>query len=184
MRGIALALAAALATAVAVAVVVRGSSPGTANASSHREAPLISQDPSADNTDLYAFRSPDKPDTVTIVSNWIPGEDPAAQRRGRERRLDAVRQRRRGLGERPELVAAAFAGREVLLVRVTLALVQRVEGVRRRQLVDGLVRHGSLSGAGSRRSSCSRARPLNIRLLIVPRGCPSLSASSDWLKPP
>ncbi len=78
MRGIALALAAALATAVAVAVVVRGSSPGTANASSHREAPLISQDPSADNTDLYAFRSPDKPDTVTIMSNWIPGEDPGA----------------------------------------------------------------------------------------------------------
>ncbi len=78
MRGIALALAAALATAVAVAVVVRGSSPGTANASSHREAPLISQDPSADNTDLYAFRSPDKPDAVTIVSNWIPGEDPGA----------------------------------------------------------------------------------------------------------
>ena len=78
MRGIALALAAALATAVAVAVVVRGSSPGSANASSHREAPLISQDPSADNTDLYAFRSPDKPDTVTILSNWIPGEDPAA----------------------------------------------------------------------------------------------------------
>ena len=34
--------------------------------------------PSADNTDLYAFRSPDRPDTVTIVSNWIPGEDPAA----------------------------------------------------------------------------------------------------------
>ena len=47
-------------------------------ASSHREAPLISEDPSADNTDLYAFRSPDKPNTLTIVSNWIPGEDPAA----------------------------------------------------------------------------------------------------------
>jgi hypothetical protein len=78
MRGIALALAAALAAAVAVAVAVRGSGPGAATASSHREAPLISQDPSADNTDLYAFRSPDKPDTVTIVSNWIPGEDPAA----------------------------------------------------------------------------------------------------------
>ena len=78
MRGIALALAAGLAAAVAVAVVVRGSGPGAARASSHREAPLISQDPSADNTDLYAFRSPDKPDTVTILSNWIPGEDPAA----------------------------------------------------------------------------------------------------------
>ncbi|HEY7290048.1 MAG TPA: DUF4331 domain-containing protein [Vicinamibacterales bacterium] len=47
------------------------------HASSHREAPLISQDPTADNTDLYAFRSPDKPDTVTIVANYIPLESPA-----------------------------------------------------------------------------------------------------------
>ena len=52
--------------------------PSSSNASSHREAPLISEDPTADNTDLYAFRSPDKPSTFTIVSNWIPGEDPAA----------------------------------------------------------------------------------------------------------
>ena len=46
-------------------------------ASSHREAPLISQDPAADNTDLYAFVSPDRPDTVTIVANYIPLESPA-----------------------------------------------------------------------------------------------------------
>src|SRR5262245_5459784 len=46
-------------------------------ASSHREAPLISQDPMADNTDVYAFRSPDRPDTVTIVANYIPLESPA-----------------------------------------------------------------------------------------------------------
>ena len=46
--------------------------------SSHREAPEISKDPVADNTDVYAFRSPDKPNTVTILSDWIPGEDPAA----------------------------------------------------------------------------------------------------------
>jgi uncharacterized protein DUF4331 len=46
-------------------------------ASSHREAPLISQDPTADNTDLYAFRSPDRPDTVTIIANYIPLESPA-----------------------------------------------------------------------------------------------------------
>jgi hypothetical protein len=46
-------------------------------ASSHREAPFISQDPTADNTDLYAFVSPDKPDTVTIVANYIPLEEPA-----------------------------------------------------------------------------------------------------------
>src|SRR6266498_3665437 len=53
-------------------------SPSPGNASSHREAPLISEDPSADNTDLFVFRSPDKPSTFTIISNLIPGEDPAA----------------------------------------------------------------------------------------------------------
>ncbi|HEX6673952.1 MAG TPA: DUF4331 domain-containing protein [Actinomycetes bacterium] len=46
-------------------------------ASSHREAQLISEDPVADNTDTYVFRSPDRPDTVTIVGNWIPLEEPA-----------------------------------------------------------------------------------------------------------
>ena len=46
-------------------------------ASSHREAPLISEDPVADNTDTYAFVSPDNPDTVTLVANWIPFELPA-----------------------------------------------------------------------------------------------------------
>jgi hypothetical protein len=45
-------------------------------ASSHREAPLISDDPLADNTDLYAFRSPDDPGTVTIIANYIPFELP------------------------------------------------------------------------------------------------------------
>jgi hypothetical protein len=45
--------------------------------SSHREAPSISQDPVADNTDLYAFVSPDRPDTVTFIANYIPLEGPA-----------------------------------------------------------------------------------------------------------
>src|SRR5262252_8964939 len=45
--------------------------------SSHREAPEISKDPVADSTDLYAFVSPDRPDTVTIIANYIPLEDPA-----------------------------------------------------------------------------------------------------------
>jgi len=45
-------------------------------ASSHREAPLISNDPLADNTDLYAFRSPDDTNTVTIIANYIPFELP------------------------------------------------------------------------------------------------------------
>jgi len=48
-----------------------------AGASSHREAPAISKDPSADNTDVYAFVSPDKPDTVTLVADYIPFEEPA-----------------------------------------------------------------------------------------------------------
>jgi hypothetical protein len=45
--------------------------------SSHREAPEISKDPVADSTDLYAFVSPDKPDTVTIIANYVPLESPA-----------------------------------------------------------------------------------------------------------
>ncbi len=44
---------------------------------SHREGPSISRDPVADNTDLYAFISPDKPSTVTIIANYIPAEEPA-----------------------------------------------------------------------------------------------------------
>ncbi|MGB0931894.1 MAG: DUF4331 domain-containing protein, partial [Chitinophagales bacterium] len=45
-------------------------------ASSHREAPLISNDPLADNTDVYAFVSPDDPNSVTIIANYIPAELP------------------------------------------------------------------------------------------------------------
>ncbi|HEX2914395.1 MAG TPA: DUF4331 domain-containing protein [Chloroflexia bacterium] len=51
--------------------------PTVTQASSHREAPLISQDPVADATDLYSFVSPDRPDTVTFITNWIPYENPA-----------------------------------------------------------------------------------------------------------
>jgi hypothetical protein len=45
--------------------------------SSHREAPEISKDPVADSTDLYAFVSPDKPDTVTLIANYIPLQLPS-----------------------------------------------------------------------------------------------------------
>ncbi len=45
--------------------------------SSHREAPAISKDPVADNTDLYAFVSPDDASKVTILANYIPLEEPA-----------------------------------------------------------------------------------------------------------
>ena len=44
--------------------------------SSHREAPESSKDPVADNTDTYCFVSPDRPDTVTMITNYIPLEDP------------------------------------------------------------------------------------------------------------
>jgi len=45
-------------------------------ASSHREAPLIAYDPQADNTDLYAFRSPTDSSKIIIIANYIPFEAP------------------------------------------------------------------------------------------------------------
>jgi hypothetical protein len=48
------------------------------HASSHREAPLISQDPNADNTDVYSFVSPRNSDRVTLISNFIPLQAPQA----------------------------------------------------------------------------------------------------------
>jgi hypothetical protein len=45
--------------------------------SSHREAPEISKDPVADSSDLYAFVSPDHPDTVTLIANYVPLQLPA-----------------------------------------------------------------------------------------------------------
>src|SRR5438046_7943797 len=64
-------------TALGLGALLLSPAVPAARASSHREAPLISQDPNADNTDLYAFVSPDRPDTVTIVANYIPLEEPA-----------------------------------------------------------------------------------------------------------
>jgi hypothetical protein len=49
---------------------------GPSVASSHREAPLTAGDPKIDNTDVYAFTSPDKHDTVTLIANWLPFEEP------------------------------------------------------------------------------------------------------------
>ena len=46
-------------------------------ASSHREAPLISTDPLADNTDLYAFKSPTNAENIVLIANYIPFEHPA-----------------------------------------------------------------------------------------------------------
>ena len=70
--------------AIGAAAFVGATGPSGATASSHREAPLISDDPAADNTDIYAFVSPNDPTTsfdesttVTILANYIPFEDPA-----------------------------------------------------------------------------------------------------------
>ncbi len=77
-RGVLLLVLVASAGALALAFAMfRGSGPSSAAASSHREAPVISEDPTADNTDVYAFVSPDRPDSVTIVANYIPLEEPA-----------------------------------------------------------------------------------------------------------
>ena len=51
--------------------------PCAARASSHREAPAISQDPTVDDTDPYAFVSPEDPTKVVLVGNWIPAEEPS-----------------------------------------------------------------------------------------------------------
>src|SRR5215210_4794467 len=67
----------ALAAAAAVAAAASAVPVTGVFGSSHREAPQIMLDPSADNTDLYAFIAPDAPDKLTIVANFIPLEDPA-----------------------------------------------------------------------------------------------------------
>src|SRR3954447_8217082 len=61
-------LAALLATALAVSLSF---------GSSHREAPNTAADPTADDTDVYAYVANDATDSLTVVANWIPFEDPA-----------------------------------------------------------------------------------------------------------
>ncbi len=68
--------AAAVAVAALAGTGMAGLGGGVANASSHREAPLTAGDPQHDNTDVYAFTSPDKSNTVTLIANWIPFEEP------------------------------------------------------------------------------------------------------------
>lgn len=63
--------------ALIVLGVARWSSAPWLEASSHREAPLVAKDPAVDATDLYAFRSPDDLDKITLIANWIPFEEPA-----------------------------------------------------------------------------------------------------------
>ena len=79
MRKLALILLAPVAAAGRCSPLIHGGGPAAGSASSHREAPLIARGSRARTTRTCTRScSPDKPDTVTIVSNWIPGEDPAA----------------------------------------------------------------------------------------------------------
>jgi len=75
-KGILATLSSVTMIAVALALLVVGGTPARSLASSHREAPFISSDPEADNTDVYAFVSPDVTNTVTIVANYMPFEEP------------------------------------------------------------------------------------------------------------
>ena len=79
-------------------------------ASSHREAPLISGAPQYDNTDVYAFVSPDDPDTVTMIANWIPFEEPAGGPNfypfAKDAQVLSIRNARRYRGDRLLRVAA------------------------------------------------------------------------------
>jgi len=69
-----IAILAAGATAASSAALL---APGTSSASSHREAPYTLSDPQADNTDTYAFVSPDNPNTVTLAANFQGFQEPA-----------------------------------------------------------------------------------------------------------
>ena len=71
MRTVSALLTGVVAASAATAMLL---APSLVGASSHREAPLISMDPNADLTDLYAFVSPDRPDTVTLIADVIPFE--------------------------------------------------------------------------------------------------------------
>src|SRR5215207_1264992 len=68
MRKLLLVLVALAASAIVVPLGI---------SSSHREAPGISLDPSAHNTDTYAWTAKDAPGALTVAANWIPGEVPA-----------------------------------------------------------------------------------------------------------
>ncbi len=66
-----------VAAIIAIALVGAFATVQISQASSHREAPLISGDPKADATDLFAFVSPDSSSTATLIANYLPFEEPA-----------------------------------------------------------------------------------------------------------
>src|SRR5919198_945692 len=125
---------------------------------------------------------PQRDDVRTLAPCLL--QDAGAELGRRQRRLDSVGECAGRVRQRRELVAAALAAREVRLVLARVLGVEGVERVGSGQVVEGVGFHAVSPLPGSASSSRRRARPVNILLLIVPTGCPSLSASSDWLKPP
>jgi hypothetical protein len=67
----------AAAASIAVGAGLFALAPLTGGASSHREAPLVAADPQIDTTDVWAFVSEDRPNTVSIIASWIPFQEPA-----------------------------------------------------------------------------------------------------------
>ncbi len=70
-------MVAGIAAFLSLGLAVSALAPTRGDASSHREAPFTASEPQIDNTDVYAFTSPDNPAMVTLISNWIPFEEPA-----------------------------------------------------------------------------------------------------------
>jgi hypothetical protein len=70
-------VAVAVVAASLAAAMLGGLGPMPGIASSHREAPLVAADPQIDTTDVWAFVSEDRPETVTIVASWLPFQEPA-----------------------------------------------------------------------------------------------------------
>ncbi len=66
----------ALISALVAALAAGALAVSLSTGSSHREAPLSSMDPTADDTDIYAFTARDAPGALTVVANWLPFEDP------------------------------------------------------------------------------------------------------------
>jgi len=67
----------AVVSLVVMAMLV-GPAPTSSSAASHREAPLISMDPTADITDFFMFRSYEAgmDDKIVLIMDVIPGEEP------------------------------------------------------------------------------------------------------------
>ena len=130
--------------------------------SSHREAPEISKDPVADNADVYAFVSPDKPDTVTIITNYVPLAGPGGRPellRVRRRRplLDLHRQRRR---------RASPTSTYQFRFRLDAAEPEHVPLQHRARSARSTTRTGTSASSSRRRRKATRRRQRRIRSLI------------------